>query len=246
VTISTTTSGAVIRYTTDGTDPGFQSPIYAGALTVGRTTVVKARAFAADMTWSAVAGGLYLVDTGTVDPPRFSPGGGQYTARQSVTVTSETSGGVIHYRLDGGDPDELDPVVTSGSTVLVDQNAHLTARAYKTGVATSAVAAADYRITGAVALSSNATFALKADGTVSSWGSNSFQALGDPAVANGDVRTRRGPSPGSPMSSPWRRVRTTAWRSRMTAVSGLGVGTLPASSETAQARRRRHRCKCQT
>ena len=196
VTISTTTSGAVIRYTTDGTDPGFQSPIYAGALTVGRTTVVKARAFAADMTWSAVAGGLYLVDTGTVDPPRFSPGGGQYTARQSVTVTSETSGGVIHYRLDGGDPDELDPVVTSGSTVLVDQNAHLTARAYKTGVATSAVAAADYRITGAVALSSNATFALKADGTVSSWGSNSFQALGDPAVANGDVRTTPGPVAG--------------------------------------------------
>jgi alpha-tubulin suppressor-like RCC1 family protein len=193
VTISTTTSGAVIRYTTDGMDPGFQSPIYAGALTVGRTTVVKARAFAADMTKSPVAGGLYRVDTGTVDPPRFSPGGGQYPARQLVTVTSETPDAVIHYRLDGGDADELDPIVTSGSTILVGQNAHLRARAYKTGLPNSSVAAADYRITGAVALGSNFTFALKADGTVSSWGWNSFQALGDPAVANGDVRTTPGP-----------------------------------------------------
>jgi alpha-tubulin suppressor-like RCC1 family protein len=193
VTISTTTSGAVIRYTIDGTDPGFQSPIYAAALTVGRTTVVKARAFAADMTRSAAAGGLYRIDTGTVDPPRFSPGAGQYPARQSVTVTSETPDAVIHYRLDGGDPDELDPIVTSGSTILVAQNARLRARAYKTGLPNSSVTAADYRITGAVALGSNSTFALKADGTVSSWGWNSSQALGDPAIANGDVRTIPGP-----------------------------------------------------
>jgi alpha-tubulin suppressor-like RCC1 family protein len=193
VTISTTTSGAVIRYTTDGTDPGFQSPIYTGALTVGRTTVVQARAFAADMTRSATAGGLYLVDTGTVDPPRFSPGAGQYTTRRSVNVTSETPGAVIHYRLDGGDPDELDPVVTSGSTILVGQNAHLSARGYKAGLPKSSVTAADYRITGAVALGSNFTLALKADGTVSSWGLNWFQALGDSAVANGDVRTTPGP-----------------------------------------------------
>lgn len=193
VTISTTTSSAIIRYTTDGTDPGFQSPIYTGALTVGRTSVVKARAFAADATRSAVAGGLYRVDTGTVDPPRFSPGGGQYATRQAVTVTSETAGAVIHYRLDGGDPDELDPVVTSGSAVIVGENAHLTARAYKTGVPNSSVTAADYRLTGAVALGSNMTVALKADGTVSSWGWNFSQALGDPAVANGDVRTTPGP-----------------------------------------------------
>jgi alpha-tubulin suppressor-like RCC1 family protein len=148
------------------------------------------------MTRSAVAGGLYRIDTGTADPPRFSPGGGQYPARQSVTVTSETSGAVIHYRLDGGDPNELDPVVTSGSTVLVDQNAHLRARAYKTGLPNSLVAAADYRITGAVALGSNFTFAVKADGTVSSWGWNFFYALGDPAVPNLDVRTTPGPVAG--------------------------------------------------
>jgi hypothetical protein len=73
VTISTSTSGAVIRYTTDGTEPGFQSPVYSSAVTVGRTTVLKARAFAADMTGSSTAGGLYLIDLGTVDPPRFSP-----------------------------------------------------------------------------------------------------------------------------------------------------------------------------
>ena len=193
VTITTTTSGAVIRYTTDGTDPGIQSPIYTAALTVGRTTVVKARAFAADMTKSAAAGGLYRIDTGTVDPPRFSPGPGQYVIRQIVTVTSETPDAVIHYRLDGADPNELDPVVASGSTILVDQTTHLRARAYKAGLPDSAITAADYRVTGAVALGGNSTFALKADGTVSSWGSNSFQTLGDPAIASGGVRTTPGP-----------------------------------------------------
>jgi alpha-tubulin suppressor-like RCC1 family protein len=192
VSMSTATNGAVIRYTTDGTDPDFRSPLYSSPVVVSRTAVVKARAFAADMTRSAVAGGLYRIDTGAVDPPRFSPGAGQYVIRQLVTVTSETPDAVIHYRLDGADPNELDPMVASGSTILVDQNTLLRARAYKAGLPDSAVTAADYRVTGAVALGSNSTFALKADGTVSSWGSNSFQSLGDPAIASGGVRTTPG------------------------------------------------------
>src|SRR5204863_9565274 len=104
---------------------------------------------------SSSAGGLYVLDLGTVDPPRFSPGAGQYTTRQQVTVTSETAGAVIHYRLDGIDPDETDPMVASGATVLVDQSLHLKARAFKTGAVTSPVSVADYRITGAVAVGQN-------------------------------------------------------------------------------------------
>jgi hypothetical protein len=79
VSISTTTSGALIRYTTDGTEPTFESPIYTSAISVGVTTVVKARACAAEMAGSASAGGLYRIDLGTVDPPRFSPGAGSYS-----------------------------------------------------------------------------------------------------------------------------------------------------------------------
>jgi len=67
VSMSTATNGAVIRYTTDGTDPDFRSPLYSSPVVVSRTTVLKARAFAADMTRSAVTGGLYRIDTGAVD-----------------------------------------------------------------------------------------------------------------------------------------------------------------------------------
>ena len=193
VTISTATSGATIRYTTDGTEPNFLSPIYAGAVAVSRTTVLKARAFFTDMTGSATAGGLYVLDLGTVDPPRFSPGPGSYPTKRLVTVTSETAGAAIHYRTDGLDPNESDPVVASGSTVNVDQNMHLMARAFKTGVPTSPLASAEYLITGAVAEGRDQTFALKADGTVWSWGWQAFAALGDPSVANGAARTTPGP-----------------------------------------------------
>jgi alpha-tubulin suppressor-like RCC1 family protein len=196
ISMSTTTNGAVIRYTTDGTDPDFRSALYSSPVVIGRTTVLNAAAFASDMTPSASVGGLYVIDTGTVDPPRFSPAGGQYNSKQLVTVTTGTAGAVIHYRTDGLEPDESDPTVASGSGVLVGQSLHLTARAYKTGMTMSATVAADYRVTGAVAAGSSTTFAVKADGTVWSWGRNDFGAIGDPAVPYQGVRGTPGPVPG--------------------------------------------------
>src|SRR5207245_9419015 len=111
VPTTTATSGAGIRYTADNTEPGFSSPIYSAPVPVNATTVLKARAFARSMTPSSAAGGLYLIDLGTVDRPRFSPGAGTYVTQRPVTISSETPGAVIHYRVDGLVPDETDPTV---------------------------------------------------------------------------------------------------------------------------------------
>ena len=48
---------------------------------------------------SASAGGLYRIDLGTVDKPRFSPAAGRYTTQQIVTIRTETDGALIHYRI---------------------------------------------------------------------------------------------------------------------------------------------------
>src|SRR5439155_9130651 len=70
VTISTTTSGATIRYTVDGTEPTFASKVFAGPIAAYNTTEIRAKAFKSDMTLSATATGLYVIDTGSVDTPR--------------------------------------------------------------------------------------------------------------------------------------------------------------------------------
>jgi putative component of membrane protein insertase Oxa1/YidC/SpoIIIJ protein YidD len=55
VSISCTTSGATICYTTTGTDPTSSSTVCTGPLTFSATTTLKARAFKSGMTDSAVA-----------------------------------------------------------------------------------------------------------------------------------------------------------------------------------------------
>ena len=63
MTLSTTTSGASIRYTTDGTTPTVASTLYSGPLSVSTSATVKARAFAAGMTDSAVATVAFTITT---------------------------------------------------------------------------------------------------------------------------------------------------------------------------------------
>lgn len=61
VTISSTTAGAEIRYTTDGSDPTAISPLYTAPLNISVDTTLKARAFKAGMTESAIAVAAYVI-----------------------------------------------------------------------------------------------------------------------------------------------------------------------------------------
>jgi hypothetical protein len=59
VTISTITSGAMIRYTVDGTDPNTNSTLYANPLYLASATTLKARAFKSGLLDSDVASASY-------------------------------------------------------------------------------------------------------------------------------------------------------------------------------------------
>src|SRR3989442_8068706 len=61
VTVSDTTSGATIYYTTDGSTPSPSSTRYTGPIVVTQTTTIKAMAVANGMADSDVASATYTI-----------------------------------------------------------------------------------------------------------------------------------------------------------------------------------------
>src|SRR5581483_17934 len=80
-----------------------------------------------------------------VAAPTFSPGGGTYSAAQSVTLGTTTSGASIRYTIDGSTPSETAGTLYS-TPVNVAATTTLKAIAYKSGLTDSAVTSATYTI----------------------------------------------------------------------------------------------------
>ena len=146
VTISTTTTGASIRYTTDGSTPSETvGTVYSGPVSVSSSLTLKAIAYVAGMTDSAVASAAYTI-TIPAATPTFNPPAGSYSSAQSVTISSTTTGASIRYTTDGSTPSETVGTVYSGP-VSVSSGLTLKAIAYMAGMTDSAVASAGYTIT---------------------------------------------------------------------------------------------------
>jgi hypothetical protein len=145
VTISTATSGASIRYTTDGTTPTETAgTLYSGPVTVSSTTTINAIAYGSAMIDSAVASATYTISP--VATPTFSPAAGKYTSAQTVTISTATSGASIRYTTDGSTPTETTGTLYSGP-VTVSSTTTIKAIAYGSAMIDSAVASATYTIT---------------------------------------------------------------------------------------------------
>jgi hypothetical protein len=82
VTLSSSTTGATIRYTTNNSNPTAASPIYTGPLALNATTTLKARAFKEGMAESAVSVAAF-----TIVPP------GGSSASAVFHGTNSTRGG---------------------------------------------------------------------------------------------------------------------------------------------------------
>lgn len=177
--IITADAGTTIRYTTDGAEPTESSPAYAHALDIVDTTTIKAKAFKAGYTASATtAATLTITSAGVTAAPSMSPVGGQFTTQQVVTVTGPP-GATLRYTTSGVDPTDTDPVIASGATVTISRSLVLKIRAWQEGLPPSLVRRADYIITGAIGAGEHYSMALKGDGTVWTWGDNSFNQIGD-------------------------------------------------------------------
>ena len=143
VTISVTTSGATIRYTTDGSTPTAASAVYTSPIPVTQTTTIRAMASASGMADSAVASAAYTI-LQQVATPAFSPPGGTYVGVATVTMNVPTSGATIHYTTDGSTPTATSPAYTG--PLSITQTRTIRAIATASGMADSQVASATYTI----------------------------------------------------------------------------------------------------
>lgn len=123
LTMSSTTGGAVIHYTLNGTDPTEASATYSSALAINENTTVKAIAIHSEYGDSDIATAEYLIRAGV---PQFSLDNSiSYRGAQQLTLSSVTAGSTILYTLNGDEPgtsgltyDPANRISLSSSTVV--------------------------------------------------------------------------------------------------------------------------------
>ncbi|GAA4319671.1 chitobiase/beta-hexosaminidase C-terminal domain-containing protein [Compostibacter hankyongensis] len=144
VTITSGEQGAVIHYTLDGTDPNEGSPVYTAPVVIDSTLRVRAFAVKEGMTPSTISSATYTLIDPQVAAPEFSVEEGTYETAQKVAITSDTKNAVIHYTLDGSEPDQESPVYKD--PLLIDTTTTIYAYAEKGSTKPSTVSSATYTI----------------------------------------------------------------------------------------------------
>ena len=133
LTISTTTSGATIYYTTDGSTPTTSSTMYTGPLSLTKNTTVKAIAVKEDFNNSDVGTYNFVKDDQTCQTPQISRDG----TSNRVVITCATSGASIYYTIDGSAPSPISSRYSG--PITVEHNLTIRAIATKDGMYTSAI-----------------------------------------------------------------------------------------------------------
>src|SRR5579859_3309475 len=140
-------SDGTIFYTTDGTNPTPNSPVYSQPIAIGTTETLVAIATAPGCPIAGPTTATYSLLN--VDPqtatPTFSPPAGTFCAPQSVTLADTTPGATIFYTTDGTNPNAASTVYTTPITVDFPVT-QIRALATAPGHVTSAVGVGTYSI----------------------------------------------------------------------------------------------------
>jgi hypothetical protein len=141
VTITDTTKGAVIYFTTDGTTPTTGSAKYTAAIAVNASETIQAIAVASGFGESKVATAKYVIGAAL---PVFTPAAGTYSSAQKVTITDATKGAMIYYTTNDATPTTSSTKYTGPITVSATET--IKAIAAASGYANSGVSTATYTI----------------------------------------------------------------------------------------------------
>lgn len=119
VTLTCTTEGAAIHYTTNGEDPTESDDVYTSPVPVTITgTVLKAKAFKDGLTASSIAEATYVI----------KPNKPSITSTGSMITISGDSGCTFYYTTDGSEPDNTKTKYTGPFELLA--NCTIKAKAY--------------------------------------------------------------------------------------------------------------------
>ena len=144
VTLASTTPGALIYYTLDGSTPTTLSNPYGTPIPVAASMTISAIAIATGYTNSSIATAAYIIEAPAA-APEFSPLGGTYKSTQNVTLTSTTPGAVIYYTVNGATPTTASAMYTG--SIAVSSDTTITAIATATNYLSSPASSAAYTIT---------------------------------------------------------------------------------------------------
>jgi hypothetical protein len=138
--LTTTTSGATIHYTTDGSTPTPSSYAYTGPIAITQTTTIQAIARASGMLDSTVSSATFTLQAAT---PTFDPPGRSYLLPQRVSISDASPGTTIYYTINGSTPTSSSPKYTG--PILVLRTTTIKAMAVAPGWSQSPVANATYQ-----------------------------------------------------------------------------------------------------
>lgn len=142
VSLATSTLGASIRYTLDGSTPDPASPAYSTPVRMSASGVLKAQSYKSGFADSAVSQASFAIQAPiVVATPLMSPAGGSFSQFADVTLLVATAGATIQYSFaDAAWKTYLGPIRLTAGGIL-------RARAFKPGMTQSAVSAGAFTIT---------------------------------------------------------------------------------------------------
>ena len=145
VTISTSTVGANIYYTNDGSTPTSESTLYSSALTINEAQTIKAIAIKGDDK-SSVITATYSIKK--VVTPVFSEAEGTVLEGTTVEIETETEGATIYYTTDGTTPTISSSVYSTA--ISIDNDITIKAIAIMANWDDSDIASVSYTVVPAV------------------------------------------------------------------------------------------------
>ncbi|MDD3533195.1 MAG: chitobiase/beta-hexosaminidase C-terminal domain-containing protein [Candidatus Cloacimonetes bacterium] len=145
VSIACSTPLALIRYTTNGSNPTETSDLYVSPIHLPShsSTTIKAWAYLVNWEPSSIATASYVI-TGTVAKPTFTPSGGAFLDPVLVSMNCSSAGAQIRYTIDGSEPDSAS--ILYNTPLLISSTCTLKARAFLEDWQTSDTAMVVYTI----------------------------------------------------------------------------------------------------